>query len=586
MKIFTKKIFMLTIGMVLSVGVYAQNEIKHRFPQLDYTNAAGTTHAFIPAWDIQMYDAGAIPGCIRLQITEIINLDVDHPENNKFKCKIVNRLGNLSDLSNFHYTSSTTNVSFTGKNGSTVTKQAGQVKYSDFIDIDTYDEGTWFEGTDYNHSDYQVFNFKTDGKHYVYGDFVIPEKYVNSKYGEFQITDIDIFGFRNNTVDHAQESDKTKYWFRPESVTIPATIKSIGLGAFLNNTSTTKVTIASNSEISEISARAFMNMASLEEINLPASVTKIDGAALGGCTNLEKIIFEGATPPTTFGTIQWTPSNQPTVTCDWIMANSASFENLTPAKCIIEVPLHSAKSYINANNRFIEFPMSSKFKMKKDYVSYCSELPFTFKQYNTSSGAWNNGDVKVYYVTDADVKLSEGKIDIREITETKIPSETEEGITPYATYNDETGFETGYFGVILSGIANETYNIFYPNNVACDTQVGNDALQKNLLQGIIEDARIVNNDNYLYFVLSNGKFLTVESAGTLGANKAFLFYSGDQTMPLGARELAISLPEETGIATLETKSLQNDVWYTLQGIQVNQPSKGIFIKNGKKFVIK
>ena len=400
MKRFTQKFFLLAIGMILSVGASAQGDgIKHRFPQLDYTSSDGKTKAFIPAWDVQMYNEGVIPGCIRLQITEVVNLDSENPANNVFKCKIVNRLGNLSDLSNFHYTTSGTSVSFINKDGTKVTKTAGTVKYSDFIDIDTYDTGTWFEGTDYDHSDYQVFNFKTNGRHYVYGDFVIPEKYVNSKYGEFQITDIDMFAFRNNSVN----TTATEYWFRPTSVTIPATIKSIGLGAFLNNRTTTKVTIASNSEISEISPRAFMNMGSLEEINLPASVTTIGGAALGGCTNLKKITFEGATPPTTFGTILWTPSNQPAVTCDWLMANSTSFGNITPANCIIEVPLHSAKNYVNANNRFTEFPMSSKFELKKDIVTYCSDLPFTFKQYNTSDGTWSDGSVKVYYVDPDDV---------------------------------------------------------------------------------------------------------------------------------------------------------------------------------------
>ena len=570
MKIFTKKFFLLAIGMILSVGASAQGDgIKHRFPQLDYTSSDGKTKAFIPAWDVQMYNEGVIPGCIRLQITEVVNLDPENPANNVFKCKIVNRLGNLSDLSNFHYTTSGTSVSFINKDGTKVTKTAGTVKYSDFIDIDTYDTGTWFEGTDYDHSDYQVFNFKTSGRHYVYGDFVIPEKYVNSKYGEFQITDIDMFAFRNNSVN----TTATEYWFRPTSVTIPATIKSIGLGAFLNNRTTTKVTIASNSEISEISPRAFMNMGSLEEINLPASVTTIGGAALGGCTNLKKITFEGATPPTTFGTILWTPSNQPAVTCDWLMANSTSFGNITPANCIIEVPLHSAKNYVNANNRFTEFPMSSKFELKKDIVTYCSDLPFTFKQYNTSDGTWSDGSVKVYYVDPDDVDVKGGWIKFTEITTDtmKIPSKT----VDTETYN---------FGVLLKGTANETYNIFYPNNVLTNVVSAN-----NCLEGVIENKYIEVNDFYQYYVLSNGSFLPVTQSGTLGANKAFIMFEPDEDMSISnnARELALYFPgETTGISNYDVQSSQNDAFYTLQGIRVKNPEKGVFIKNGKKIIIK
>ena len=589
MKRFTQKFFLLAIGMVLSVGASAQGDgIKHRFPQLDYTSSDGKTKAFIPAWDVQMYNEGVMPGCIRLQITEVVNLDSENPANNVFKCKIVNRLGNLSDLSNFHYTTSSTSVSFTGlekdaeghviyEDGNPKTKKvskgAGSVKYSDFIDIDTYDTGTWFEGTDYDHSDYQVFNFKTSGRHYVYGDFVIPEKYVNSKYGEFQITDIDMFAFRNNSVS----TTATEYWFRPTSVTIPATIKSIGLGAFLNNRTTTKVTIASNSEISEISPRAFMNMGSLEEINLPASVTTIGGAALGGCTNLKKITFEGATPPTTFGTILWTPSNQPAVTCDWLMANSTSFDNITPANCIIEVPLHSAKNYVNANNRFPEFPMSSKFPIttSSGMTSFCSDYPFTFMQYDNTAAtpSWNAGDVKAYYVTMSNVDLKNSNIELTEITETKkIPLEN-----PESDYG---------FGVILKGEANQTYDIFYPNNLVTDVFT----VTENLLQGVTEQTTMEQIDNFVYYALSGGKFHPVQLSddpdrNKIGAHKAFLMFIPKEEWNL-ARELTISFPEATGITTHETKSGQNNVFYNLQGVQVKNPGKGVFIKNGKKYIIK
>ena len=41
MKIFTKKFFLLAIGMILSVGAYAQDEgtpvVYHRFPEVQFT---------------------------------------------------------------------------------------------------------------------------------------------------------------------------------------------------------------------------------------------------------------------------------------------------------------------------------------------------------------------------------------------------------------------------------------------------------------------------------------------------------------------------------------------------------------------
>ena len=357
MKRFTQKFFLLAMGLMLSVGANAQGDgIKHRFPQVNYTmkSSGKTIEAFVPAWDINMYNS-QYPGCLRLQITEVIHEDLANKKNSEYNCKIVYRLGILSNLSDFNQTSSTTDISFIGldkdENGNPildedgnpktkkVTKDANKVKYSDFIDISTYANGTWYEGTTYDHEDYDVFNYKTTGRHYVYGDYVIPETY-ECDYGKFHITDIDRFAFRNNTVAHANESDKNSYWFRPTSFTIPATINSIGYGAFLNNTSTTTITFDSVSPIKEIPPRTFMNCAALKTVTLPASVEKIWGASFGGCTNLEKIIFTGKEAPELKDYTHTNGQNY-----NFITATSATFPGLTAAKCIMEVPLHSAKKY-------------------------------------------------------------------------------------------------------------------------------------------------------------------------------------------------------------------------------------------------
>ena len=144
--------------------------------------------------------------------------------------------------------------------------------------------------------------------------------------------------------------------------------------------------------------------------------------------------------------------------------------------------------------------------------------------------------------------------------------------------------ETYNFGVLLKGTANETYNIFYPNNVLTNVVSAN-----NCLEGVIEDKYIVVNDFYQYYVLSNGSFLPVTQSGTLGANKAFIMFEPDEDMSISnnARELALYFPgETTGISNYDVQSSQNDAFYTLQGIRVKNPEKGVFIKNGKKIIIK
>jgi hypothetical protein len=151
---------------------------------------------------------------------------------------------------------------------------------------------------------------------------------------------------------------------------------------------------------------------------------------------------------------------------------------------------------------------------------------------------------------------------------------------------------TDDFGVFLRGEANESYSIFYPYGKMSDklTMSGT----KNCLKGVITPTPITIDPegDISYFILSatTGKFHRITTSGTCKANRAYIMINDGGAPSIGtedAKELTITFPEETtGITAHEVQDAQNDVWYTLQGIQVRQPSKGIFIKNGKKVVIK
>jgi hypothetical protein len=121
----------------------------------------------------------------------------------------------------------------------------------------------------------------------------------------------------------------------------------------------------------------------------------------------------------------------------------------------------------------------------------------------------------------------------------------------------------------------------------------------NLLVGTTEPtdmgqviANAGNNDIYL---LKDGKFHICDpnNPGTLAANKAYLKLPNN-TFPgrTQAKEINIEFgSEEDG----ETNGVQDvvvtnhdadDTWFTLQGVQVDTPTRGIFIRGGKKYVIK
>jgi hypothetical protein len=74
---------------------------------------------------------------------------------------------------------------------------------------------------------------------------------------------------------------------------------------------------------------------------------------------------------------------------------------------------------------------------------------------------------------------------------------------------------------------------------------------------------------------------------TLQAGKGYLKISGDA----GAKATFIGFEETeaaetTGISDYTVPSTEDDNFYNLQGVRVVRPQKGIYIKNGKKMIIK
>ena len=589
MKKFTQKFFLLAIGIILSVGAYAQDEgtpvVYHRFPEVQFTYTSGgtTRELTMPAWDIQFGGTGQ--GFVRVQ-------RIAKTGDAKYTARIVTRqpLYNNGGSAEYRLTSTDAKIVYKG------TEYALKDFTYDKIIPDGYESLLAYQqalgGSDHEHwgtlsedilkSFPVVHNVAIDGTSYnITGNYTIPKEIINTSLGEHQIIEIGPFAYRNPSWD-----EPGKDWFKPTTITIPKEIKKIGRDGLSVNISngvnatsepyTKKITFEAGSTITEIPVEAFMSCVGLEEINIPASVTSIGYGALGGCKLLKKIVFEGANPPSLgisdhgdnyFTYYDFVTSSGSTRNIGQTAAHVAADH----AKCIMEVPLGSALSYTQKDDLYMKFPMMSKFTLNKEMVSYCSDLPFTFMQYNTSNKSWGESSVKVYYVDPDSVNVKDGWIEFTEVTgQKKIPTETE-------------NTETGYFGVLLKGTAGETYNIFYPNNVLTAVVSAD-----NCLEGVIKDTDIEINDYFLYYVLSNGRFLPVKQDGTLAANKAFIMIEVPEGMNTGnARELKMSFPGETdGITTHDVQGLQNDAFYTLQGIQVKNPEKGVFIKNGKKYIIK
>ena len=139
-------------------------------------------------------------------------------------------------------------------------------------------------------------------------------------------------------------------------------------------------------------------------------------------------------------------------------------------------------------------------------------------------------------------------------------------------FQQVTGAVAAGTGVLLKGEAGETV---YPVAAAEGT-----TLSDNKLVGITTATDV--NDG-AYFGLSGNKFVPV-NAGTIPAGKALL----PANEVSGARQLTFVFEgETTGIADMQTvKNVENGKFYNLNGQQVAQPTKGLYIVNGKKYSVK
>lgn len=153
-----------------------------------------------------------------------------------------------------------------------------------------------------------------------------------------------------------------------------------------------------------------------------------------------------------------------------------------------------------------------------------------------------------------------------------------EGTTVTFTEIDQT--VPANTGILLKGTANETVAIPV---AASGTAVANNAFEVNTAGTTFD-----GDDDYYYFGLKKNTLtfaLFEPSTVAIPANKAYLMVL-KSSIPASAKSLNVVFDETTGISTLERIVIDNDAWYDLQGRRVAQPTKGVFIHNGKKIFVK
>lgn len=178
------------------------------------------------------------------------------------------------------------------------------------------------------------------------------------------------------------------------------------------------------------------------------------------------------------------------------------------------------------------------------YAAYCSSSALDF------SGT----DVKAYKA-----KVNEGKVVLT--------------LVNYVPANE---------GVILNGDAGN-YDV---PQIAAAGEVTNNELIGVTSRTLVEWT--TGGDGKYNYILQSGQFKKAQTGGYLKANRAYLHTSYDVTSA-GARDyLEFSFEgeeETTGVNEVTTTNRTNE-YFDLQGRKAAQPTKGLYIVNGKKVIIK
>ncbi len=131
-----------------------------------------------------------------------------------------------------------------------------------------------------------------------------------------------------------------------------------------------------------------------------------------------------------------------------------------------------------------------------------------------------------------------------------------------------------YSGVLLKADAADDFTV----NVATTV----DDVTGNAFIGVIKETTISETG---IFVLLNGDngvgFYKTKNPFKVGAHTAYL-----PALAGGGSRSFIALDETTGISDMNCETMTNNRYYDLQGRSVAQPTKGLYIVNGKKVVVK
>ena len=398
---------------------------------------------------------------------------------------------------------------------------------------------------------------------------------------------------------------------RLTSITIPNSVTSIGNSAFYDCESLISITISNS--VTHIGWDAFLNCTALTSITIPNSVTHIGWDAFLNCTALKTVTinvnknlkiddgcFYGCKPENFILSGETLPANTEAL-CSSIWEEDTDDRMYSYTTLFVPISLYEKykSSYPWRNfskiRKWVDSPAYlsdgeiyiNELKSDNAKVSYTRTFNNTSWQalyipFSMSYDDWKE-DFEVAHINSIHQydKDDDGIIDETSMEVVKIKNGSLIPNTPYLIRAKTTGEKT-------ITVTNSTLCKSEENSIECSTM-----LAKYTFTGTynpISASTLIENN---YYAMGGGSLIMTDGSNGL---KPFRWYMKiDARSPMynvsnGAKTITINVvgeEETTGITNSQHLS-PNDQIYDLNGRRVNQNNlkPGIYVKNGKKIIIK
>lgn len=351
------------------------------------------------------------------------------------------------------------------------------------------------------------------------------------------------------------------------SVTIPASVTSIDDYAFYMCSSLTEV--AFPDAVTSIGNYSFLLCTGLTSVNIPTSVTSIGKYAFSGCTGLTSVTI--AARVTDMGDYAFRECSALTSVTIAEGATTISIGAFYDCGKITSVTIPASIRYIGDDAFYGCHKLPTVALNSNPYIGSSA---FSISTVVTMNLTGNEGEPDEYWMTFYNL-----------IYDFEVPATGTQIFKAALNGSSLTLTEVETDKIIKSGVAVILKSTSGPITLTRSNKRSSNDFSGNSLRGVYNVEGWVG-DGYTY-VLNKGSqgigFYKLATGKKVGVGKAFLTYSAPASA--SAREF-FGFSEATGIDVPTAEANDADaVVYDLQGRRVAQPTKGLYIVNGKKVFI-